>query len=88
MINAKHNQFYVYALSNPESGSIFYIGKGSGSRASQHAKDARNGVIANTMKNAKKNKSGTDGGDALMGSASQLSDQDAGCKRCKSFKCV
>lgn len=33
--------WYVYALRNPVTGKVFYIGKGMGNRAYQHAKHAR-----------------------------------------------
>ncbi len=31
---------YVYALADPRNGSVFYVGKGKGGRALQHARDA------------------------------------------------
>jgi hypothetical protein len=33
--------WYVYALRNPLDGRVFYIGKGTGNRVLQHAKDAK-----------------------------------------------
>lgn len=42
--------FYVYFLVDPRDGRIFYIGKGTGSRISHHARDARRGKIQNAEK--------------------------------------
>lgn len=36
--------YYVYELIDPRSDAIFYVGKGKGSRPSQHIRDARCGV--------------------------------------------
>lgn len=36
--------FYVYSLSDPIDGKVFYIGKGQGKRIDAHEKEARNGV--------------------------------------------
>jgi hypothetical protein len=33
-------RWYVYALSDPRDGAVFYVGKGSGARMHQHEKDA------------------------------------------------
>jgi hypothetical protein len=35
--------FYVYDLVDPRDGSTFYVGKGTGSRKSEHVKDAMRG---------------------------------------------
>ena len=35
---------YVYVLRNPDSGKVFYVGKGTGSRLAQHFSDAINNV--------------------------------------------
>lgn len=37
---AEHLGWYVYALRNPVSGDVFYVGKGKGDRAYQHARHA------------------------------------------------
>jgi hypothetical protein len=37
----KHGNFYVYVLLNPCDKSIFYVGKGTNNRLSQHFSDAR-----------------------------------------------
>lgn len=37
--------FYVYTLSDPRDSAVFYVGKGNGSRAWQHAASVRNGLI-------------------------------------------
>lgn len=42
--------FYVYALIDPISDAVFYIGKGKGSRIKAHAKNAKKGVIDNVDK--------------------------------------
>lgn len=42
--------FYVYALIDPISDAVFYIGKGKGVRVKSHAKNARKGVIDNVDK--------------------------------------
>lgn len=47
------NKFYVYELIDPVDEVVFYVGKGSGERAYQHAKDARAGKIGNGFKHAK-----------------------------------
>lgn len=39
-------KWYVYQLSCPETGQIFYIGKGSGNRIDRHEKEALNGVCS------------------------------------------
>lgn len=36
-------RFYVYLLADPRCGSVFYVGKGQGMRAWQHANDQRRG---------------------------------------------
>lgn len=43
---------YVYTLSDPRDGSVFYVGKGSGNRAFAHERD----VIAGRVSNAGKTK--------------------------------
>lgn len=35
-------RWYVYALTDPRDGAVFYVGKGTGSRIHQHEKDAAN----------------------------------------------
>ena len=40
---AKPDGFYVYLLVDPRSGSVFYIGKGTGSRLASHARAASAG---------------------------------------------
>lgn len=38
-------EFYVYELVDPRDGSVFYVGKGVGERAHQHAREARDELI-------------------------------------------
>lgn len=45
-----NNKFYIYTLSDPRDGEIFYVGKGCGDRLSQHEKDCRNGRVNNAHK--------------------------------------
>ena len=41
LVNAKESRkFYVYVLADPESQAVFYVGKGIGSRAQDHIKQA------------------------------------------------
>ena len=42
--------YYVYLLANPETGHVFYVGKGIRRRAKQHAKNARAGHVDNVRK--------------------------------------
>lgn len=42
--------FYVYTLTDPRDGAVFYVGKGKGLRAWQHASDARKGRKGNKRK--------------------------------------
>jgi hypothetical protein len=46
------NRFYVYELSDPRTGAVFYVGKGCGNRATRHLADARNGRIGNARKHS------------------------------------
>jgi hypothetical protein len=39
--------YYVYALSDPTDGGVFYVGKGTGSRCYQHERQARAGTSHN-----------------------------------------
>ena len=41
MRRGRVSRFYVYTLSDPRSGDVFYVGKGSGLRMYQHAVEAR-----------------------------------------------
>lgn len=43
------NKFYVYTLTNPITGNVFYVGKGCGNRAYQHERN----VIRNQNKYSK-----------------------------------
>lgn len=36
--------FYVYTLTDPRTGAVFYVGKGSGARIQNHEAEARRGV--------------------------------------------
>lgn len=36
--------YYVYTLTDPRCGGVFYVGKGKGNRISAHVKEARKGV--------------------------------------------
>lgn len=47
------NKYYVYELIDPIQEIVFYVGKGSGARAFQHAKDAKAGKIGNGLKHTK-----------------------------------
>lgn len=42
--------FYVYLLTDPLNGEIFYVGKGKGKRMHDHELDAKAGRIANVKK--------------------------------------
>lgn len=44
MNDTKHKaaRWYVYTLTDPRDGAVFYVGKGCGNRISQHEKDAAN----------------------------------------------
>lgn len=42
--------FYVYLLTDPTNGEIFYVGKGKGRRMHDHELDAKAGRIANAKK--------------------------------------
>lgn len=42
--------FYVYALIDPRTDEVFYIGKGTGKRMYAHEKEARRGKISNQAK--------------------------------------
>lgn len=44
------NRFYVYTLTDPRDGSIFYVGKGCGDRMQRHVAEHRRGVITNAEK--------------------------------------
>lgn len=39
-------KFYVYTLTDPRTGRVFYVGKGQGERMYQHEKDARGGRVS------------------------------------------
>lgn len=41
---------YVYSLADPQSGEVFYIGKGQGKRAWQHEVNTRRGTEKNHLK--------------------------------------
>jgi hypothetical protein len=40
-LKGKDDEYYVYVLRNPDTGNIFYVGKGKGNRLSDHFQDAR-----------------------------------------------
>ena len=40
-------RFYVYALADPRDGAVFYVGKGTGGRASCHEMNAKAGTHCN-----------------------------------------
>lgn len=42
--------FYVYTLTDPRDGSVFYVGKGVGGRMYEHTRDARSGRVCNKRK--------------------------------------
>ena len=44
MINITKHVYYVYYLIDPRDKSIFYVGKGTGNRISQHVEDAKKGI--------------------------------------------
>lgn len=39
----RNRRFYVYTLSHPVSETVFYVGKGKGSRCHHHVKEAKRG---------------------------------------------
>lgn len=43
-------RFYVYHLIDPRDGSVFYVGKGTGNRVSQHVRNAVRGRVDNAPK--------------------------------------
>lgn len=43
-------RFYVYTLTDPRNGEVFYVGKGCGVRMLQHEKDCRAGRVQNGRK--------------------------------------
>lgn len=43
-------KYYVYFLINPETGHIFYVGKGSNKRVYRHVKEAKKGIVDNVNK--------------------------------------
>lgn len=43
-------RFYVYTLTDPRNGEVFYVGKGCGRRMHQHEKDCRAGRVLNGRK--------------------------------------
>jgi hypothetical protein len=45
--------YYVYALTDPADGSVFYVGKGKGSRRHQHVRNALRGRETNAGKAAR-----------------------------------
>lgn len=50
MATRNARRYYVYTLSDPSDGSIFYVGKGSGNRVHRHEAECRLGVITNPAK--------------------------------------
>ena len=46
-------QFYVYTLSDPRTGTVFYVGKGQGRRAWMHEQLAKRGKGSNAEKTAR-----------------------------------
>lgn len=44
------SKFYVYHLVDPRDGSVFYVGKGTGSRVRAHEVEARKGVTSEKCK--------------------------------------
>jgi uncharacterized protein len=51
--NARHERFYVYTLTDPRDGSVFYVGKGCGDRMHHHLREFRAGRIVNGDKFAR-----------------------------------
>lgn len=43
-------KFYVYLLTDPRDGRVFYVGKGTGDRKDHHVRDALAGRITNVAK--------------------------------------
>lgn len=52
-LTPKQERFYVYTLSDPRDGQVFYVGKGCGNRAYQHEADAIRGSVGNIDKHSK-----------------------------------
>jgi len=48
--NVPPSGYYVYLLANPDTGKIFYVGKGTKKRMSKHVSDAEKGIIDNVGK--------------------------------------
>lgn len=46
-------KFYVYELIDPRAGTVFYVGKGTGDRITQHEREARNAEAYATRKVAR-----------------------------------
>lgn len=44
------NRYYVYELIDPRTGSVFYVGKGTGNRLRRHVASVRNNREANAAK--------------------------------------
>ena len=49
-LTPKQERFYVYTLTDPRDGQVFYVGKGCGNRRFQHERDCRNGRVTNAAK--------------------------------------
>ena len=52
-LSPKRQRFYVYGLKDPRTGELFYIGKGTGNRCTDHVREWRAGVVGNPDKYAR-----------------------------------
>lgn len=48
-----NGMFYVYTLSDPRCGTVFYVGKGKRQRAWMHTIDVQNGRVSNKAKSGR-----------------------------------
>lgn len=46
-------RFYVYTLTDPRDGSVFYVGKGQGNRLNAHFSEFKRKILVNARKHAR-----------------------------------